>query len=327
MSDFPEVLSAVVDNVTDAMAKYINNLEIRLGIKNSAVPDTIDYLMKANPRGFLMNGKIVPSVASDDLTVAIKGMDGNDPSVANPVYCRIGDTVRSITSALSVTCANGTNWFNAGGDELATNENDYFVYLGYNATDGVTIGISRIPYANEYDDFSTTSTEYDYCAISNISNAVAGDDYEVVGRFAATLSATADFLWTVPTFTNKNLIQRPIYRTRWLNYSPVFSAATTMTYTSVTVEPAKYCIDYDNCSINLRCYGTTGGTATAFLIATLPIPSVDYFHGYAEVTDKSGQVGFFQGGYVSISAFKADKTVFGLGENRRIRTIFTFSLR
>jgi hypothetical protein len=39
-------------------------------------------------------------------------MNGSDPSVSNPVYIRIGDTVRSITSALSVTKNAGTNWFN-----------------------------------------------------------------------------------------------------------------------------------------------------------------------------------------------------------------------
>lgn len=172
------------------------------------------------PEGFLYNGKIVPSVASNNLTVAIKGLDGNDPSATNPVYVRIGDTVKSITSALSVTKNAGTNWFNAGATELATKEIDYFVYLGYNATDGVVIGFSRIPFAGEYSDFSTTSTNEKYCAISTITNAVAGDDYQNIGRFGATLSAGAGYTWSVPTFTNINLIQKAIYETRWLNYAP-----------------------------------------------------------------------------------------------------------
>jgi len=150
-------------------------------------------------------------VASNNLTLAIKGKDGNDPSSTNPVYVSIGGTPRAITSALSKTLNAGTNWFNAGSAELATKEIDYFVYLGYNATDGVVLGFSRIPYANEYDDFSATTTNEKYCAISTITNAAAGDDYVNIGRFAATLSAGAGYTWSVPTFTNKNLIQRPIF--------------------------------------------------------------------------------------------------------------------
>lgn len=175
-----------------------------------------------SPEGFLINGKIVVTDAAG-ITVAIKGMDGNDPSVSNPVYCRINGVVRSITAALSVTKADGTNWMNAGSAELATKEIDYFVYLGYNATDGVVIGFSRIPFANSYDDFSATTTNEKYCAISTITNAAATDYYNVIGRFAATLSAGAGYTWSVPTFTAKNLIQRPIYETRVLSIAGVYT--------------------------------------------------------------------------------------------------------
>jgi hypothetical protein len=78
------------------------------------------------------------------------------------------------------------------------------------------IGFSRIPHACSYDDFSATTTNEKYCAISTITNASATDYYENIGRFGATLSAGAGYTWTVPTFTAKNLIQRPIYETRFL---------------------------------------------------------------------------------------------------------------
>ncbi len=221
------------------------------------------------PRGFLINGKIVPSVANNDLTVAIKGLDGNDPSASNPVYCRIGDTVRAITAALSVTKADGTNWFNAGAAELAAREIDYFVYLGYNATDGVVVGFSRIPYASEYSQFSATTTNEKYCAISTITNAAAGDDYEVIGRFAATLSAGAGYTWTVPTFTNINLIQRPVYETRWLIWLPTYSANGSMTFTDTAL--GNYQIRYDTLFYQLNSYGTTGGVANNQILYTVPM--------------------------------------------------------
>lgn len=185
------------------------------------------------PQGYMVNGRIDVTVASSDLTVAIKTLSGNNPSTSEPVYVRIGDSVRSITSALSVTRNDGTNWFNSGSAELATLEVDYFVYLGYNATDGVVIGFSRIPFARRYGDFSATTTNERHCAISTITNATSTDYYENIGRFAATLSAGAGYTWAVPTFTALNLIQRPTYETRLLTYAPTivwYSANPTSTY-------------------------------------------------------------------------------------------------
>lgn len=225
------------------------------------------------PEGFLINGKIVPSVASNNLTVALKGLDGNDPSATNPVYCRINGVVRTITAALSVTKNAGTNWCNAGSAELATKEIDYFVYLGYNATDGVVIGFSRYPGANAYGDFSATSTNEKYCAISTITNAVATDYYEVIGRFAATLSAGAGYTWSVPTYTAKNLIQRPIYETRWLTWTPILSVSggTAPTYTATFQNRYKMARDtlYFDCSWD-NASGGTAGNGTGDIAITAP---------------------------------------------------------
>jgi hypothetical protein len=203
------------------------------------------------PEGFLINGKI-SVVDTAGITVAIKTLADEDPSASDPVYCRIDGVVRSITSALSVAKADGTNWMNAGSSELATQEIDYFVYLGYNATDGVVIGFSRYPGAGEYGDFSDTTTDEKYCAISTITNAAATDYYNVIGRFAATLSAGAGYTWSVPTFTAKNLIQRPIYETRWLEVTPIF--------TGFSTDPTTYNFRYKLVSdlLSMVYYGNTG---------------------------------------------------------------------
>jgi hypothetical protein len=224
------------------------------------------------PEGFLINGKIVPSVASNNLTVAIKGLDGNNPSATSPVYIRIGDTIRSITGALSVTKNAGTNWCNSGSTELATIEVDYFVYIGYNATDGVVIGFSRIPSASIYSDFSATSTNEKYAGISTITNAAAGDNYIVIGRFAATLSAGAGYTWTVPTFTTKNLIQRPIYESRWATYLPTYSADSG-TWTSVSGGIIRYRIAGNTVNVRVSVLGTTSASPTYIGITTPFVPA------------------------------------------------------
>jgi hypothetical protein len=224
----------------------------------------------------LINGYIIPSVASNNLTVAISTSPTSvvAPTATNPVFVWINGVLRPITSALSITRNAGTNWFNSGSAELATKEIDYFVYMGFNATDGVTLGFSRIPYARLYSDFSATTTNEKHCAISTITNAVAGDNYVNVGRFAATLSASASFNWSVPTFNNANLIQEPIYETRWLTWTPDYTQTGGMTFTSVTTTEANYKVLNRYVELNFRFDGTTGAAADAQIEFTVPfIPS------------------------------------------------------
>lgn len=275
-------------------------------------------------QGFLINGKIVPSVATDDLTVAVKTLAGADPSAASPVYCRIGDTVRSITAALSVTKNDATNWFNAGSAELATKEIDYFVYLGYNATDGVVIGFARIPHAQTYADFSTTTTNEKYAAISTITTAASTDQYENIGRFAATLSAGAGYTWTVPTFTGTNLINRPTLSTRWLSWQPVYAASGSQTYTSVTTTTAEYKITAHECKCALRAEGTTGGTPSTAVTASTPItPKIAGANAIFDacgLTDASNVAGIciVDGTAANLSFRRYDAANWGAGATRRI---------
>ena len=209
-------------------------------------------LMYQPPEGTMLNGKITPTDAAG-LTLTLQTLAGTAPSVTDPVYVMIGGTLRSITAALSVAKADATNWCNSGATELATKEIDYFAYLGYNATDGVVLGFSRIPSANIYSDFSATTTNEKYCAISDISNAVAGDNYVNIGRFAATLSAGAGYTWSVPTYTTKNLIQRPIYETRVLDYIPtLYGTGGSIGSATTVIEFADYKIEMDKCFVQAQ---------------------------------------------------------------------------
>ena len=216
-------------------------------------------LLAANPLG-LVNGKFVVTVAGNNLSLALKTLAGTDPTAADRVRVRIGDVTRNITAALSVSKNAGTNWCNAGSAELAAQEVDYFIYLGYNAALAeVVLGFSRIPWANLYSDFSSSSTAESYCGLSTTVNAASGDNYVNVGRFAASLSAGAGYTWSVPAFTNTNLIQRPIYASRWLTWNPTLtgfsSAPTNVSY--------RYLLDGASRRITLEFRQGTAGTSNA----------------------------------------------------------------
>ena len=293
--------SKTATNVLHAATTYAHTTaeEVRMVVPAAefdnfmATPGTDGVYPLNAPQGFLINGKISVTDTGSGLTVAIKTLAGTDPSASDPVYCRIGDTVRTISAALSVTKADGTNWCNAGSSELATKEIDYFVYLGYNATDGVVIGFSRIPSASQYSDFSTTTTNEKYCAISTITTAASTDYYEVVGRFAATLSAGAGYTWSVPTFTAQNLIQRPIYETRTLSFTPTItvSAGTAPTYTGaftnnyqVVGAKLKFSSYWSNTAAG------TAGAGTNPIFSTIPfiVSGTWGILGYGDVFESGG---------------------------------------
>ncbi len=187
------------------------------------------------PQGFLINGKISVTDAAG-ITVAIKTLAGTDPSATDPVYIRIGDTVRTISSALSKALADGVNYMNAGSAELATKEIDYFVHIGWNASASTPfIGWARIPCTSIADiaSYNTIDAKSLMCSQTSADGLVNADYMEVVGRFAATLSAGAGYTWSVPTYTAINLIQRPIFETRTLEWvTSIAEAQSAITYTT-----------------------------------------------------------------------------------------------
>lgn len=167
--------------------------------------------------GQLRNGKISVTLSGSNLVVAVKTLANADPSVNDPVKIMIDGVDRSITSALSVTATAGTNWFNAGSTELATRTINYFIYIGYNSTDGVTLGFSPIPWARIYSNFSTSSTSMRHCRISTTTNASATDTYIVVGNFDAILSGTNN--WTACS----NLILSNLRNSKKIIWAPTLS--------------------------------------------------------------------------------------------------------
>lgn len=243
---------------------------------------------------------------------------GNVPiSPTSPAYVYIGAAWRELTAQPTTpTMANGTNWFNSGSAELATKEIDYFVYLGYNAIDGVVMGVSRIPYATKYSDFSTTSTNEKYCRIGNIAHASANDEYHVIGRFAATLSAGAGYTWSLPGFTPLNLIQHPIHETRQLSWAPVMTSQGGVP-TSETVNNAKYLLRYSTMYVWLDVTITNKGTATGYVQHTIPFSSAFLSSGGGQDVTTGVAIAYYVGTNIAY-ILKYDATTEWVNNNRPV---------
>ena len=278
VADFPHAIKAFdvrTDGIDDVLATDINQAY-------SEIESIEAWLYKNLSQGMMLNGRLSVTATSDGLTVGLHTLAGIDPTSDDPIIARIGDAVHSISATLSVTLANGTNWFNSGRAELAAQEVDYFPYLGYNDTNGVVIGPARIPYANRYDDFSTSDDSEKHCEISNTSDATSSDYYEVIGRFAATLSCSSDgYVWTVPTFTAKNLINRPIYETRVLTWA---LQPTNLTISDGTIYPCIYHVSgrklLINASINFGASTSVSGVIGITFPFTLKNAQVPLHTGF-----------------------------------------------
>jgi hypothetical protein len=208
--------------------------------------------------------KFTPTVATNNLTLTLTHMDGTTPSASRPLWFRIGDTMRAVTAALSVTITAGAASF-AHGTELAAKEMDYFAYVSWRAaSSAVVLGFSRLPYATLYSDFSATANTQNYAPFSTAPAAT--DDVVNIGMFAASNSGTASFNWSVPTFNSRNLVQRPCYETRNL----VYVATNTGFTATIPTGTYNYRIINKTCRVYVR--QTVNGTsnATGFTIS-LPI--------------------------------------------------------
>lgn len=243
------------------------------------VSDSIAYRW-INPRpqpvdGTVENGKFVVTISSNDLVVTIVDKAGNTPTATSPVNVWIDGLKRSVTSALSVTVADGADTFGAGGVETAAKAIDYFVYLSWRtASSAVVFGISRIPWATLYSHFSGTSTNATYAAFST---APASTDVVVnIGRFRATLSAGAGYTWTSVSQsapTAENTVQRPIFETSILTFLPV-GTASSGTITTMGTCSGKYQLMGANLSFECSLAITTNGTGAGYFKSSLPFTHI-----------------------------------------------------
>lgn len=247
--------------------------------------------------------KITPTVSANDLILTLTHMDGTTPSTSRPLWFRIGSTWRSVVAALTRTLADGTNWGNAGAPELGGKAIDWFPYVVWDSnSSAVGLTYSRIPYARLVSDFSSTTTNEKYCA--GYSDFTSTDEVECIGRFEATLSLVAtSYLWTVPTYTNLNLIQSKIDYTRDLDFANVW---TNLTVGNATLY-AKYNIHGRKAFVRIGIVlGSTSsvGTAPSVLLPFFPSTLGTTFEHFGEVIIRDTGTALFNGtAYLISGAF------------------------
>lgn len=216
--------------------------------------------------------QISPSIASNNLTLAIKTLSGNNASAAEPIVFIIAGVGHTLTAALSVTVNAGTNIFNAGAAELMTNDIDFFVYIGWRAASSTLfVIISRIPYARTYADFSVTSTNEKYGAYSGSAPA-STDVVRVIGRFAARNSGAASFNWSIPSAF---VVHEPIFETRVLNWVPQWTNLTVGNGT----QTAKYQIKDETLEFHQEVVFGSTSAISGDISHTLPISRATHYAG------------------------------------------------
>ena len=250
-------------------------------ITNARITDLRVYagidLLKVFPypisEGSMINGKIVTSVASNNLTVALKTLAGNDPSATDPVYIQIGGGLRSVTSALSIVMNAGTtNRFNSGKAELTGKDVDYFLFALWDVTNSV-VRLVACPfgYHKFYSEFSSTSTADNFGQVSSGSPS-ATDPVCVIGRYNAILTfSTPNYNWSIGT---SYIVQGPIDETRVLQFTSVVGADAPMTISAITgTDCQRYQIKGRMMKVMMDLVVTTGGSASNTIKPTHPRPA------------------------------------------------------
>lgn len=106
------------------------------------------------------------------------------------------------------------------------------------------------------------STKYFYII------AVADTLLTVVGDGAVVVENTATYPITAIYFSR---IMRPFSFPVWFSYTPTYGGEGSMTFTETTSQIKRFCLHGKHCILDLSSGGTTGGSASTYITATLPI--------------------------------------------------------
>jgi len=121
-------------------------------------------------------------------------------------------------------------------------------------------------------------------------------------------------------------IENPQSFPGWFNYTSSYSAAGSMTYTSVNTDIAKFRVEGTKCSVMIGARGTTGGTANTYISISLTINTSnnvgDFISGGgAMVYDSGSKAGIFYFRHTEqeVRVEKYDGSNWGLGAVKDVK--------
>ena len=173
------------------------------------------------PDSYGTNYQITSSIGSNNLTIALKGLDGNDPSATNPVIIRAGNGQIVLTSALSITITAAMgDIFTWDAGKIQANDTQLFIYyINNNGT--AQLGASPDPMlttvaTNFWDlvpNAQTGTAQFKNIVMSGTRNAT--NSCRVIGRLQ--VNQLDNNNWQIPTVSN--VVNYPIYTTDWLTWT------------------------------------------------------------------------------------------------------------
>lgn len=185
-----------------------------------------------------------------------------------------------------------------------------FTISGVDVTSKFTKG-TRIKLTND------SSTKYFFVQSSSFSTdttvtVYGGTDYTLVSGAI--------------TNTFYSYAQNPQGYPTWFDYTPTYTGSASMTFTSVTTNEAKCKADGASLTVSVYAAGTTGGTASTELNASLPVASTSTnLRAGAYIRDGAAdRVGYSAVTSDQLRVFKADVSNWGLGTTREMGAIVTY---
>ena len=207
-------------------------------------------------------------------------------------------------------------FFNEGNGEeqLQIASGDGWVASGetwtYASATTFTISGDKTAKYNKGDKIKLENTSVKYFYIVDVSYSSPNTTITVTGGTDYTL---ANSTIASPYYSKQNPTDFP----HFFNYTPTYSASGSMTFTSVTTRKAIFSIVHNQVNVILDFTGTTGGTASTGITATLPVTASDGFNrqGVA-INDNSVKLGFSLIDSSGATFYRSDQSNWGLGSSK-----------
>jgi hypothetical protein len=305
---FTKTTKSAGDTITSAhyntFQDELVNVQTKVGINSSAVVTSHDYLLRN-----------IPDQESDCLINTDKKVQFRDSAI----YIQ-SDVDGYINIVADIGVKINGRMVSVGGwiKEInsATRTGNHVFTLPVDATDVIGKG-TRIKYkeAGGSDEYGVVISATESGGVTTVTLAT-NTDYTMAGN-------PVDGLW----YSNE---ASPVGYPTWFVYAPSYAGSGSMTFTSVSSTLAKFSVAGLSCTVCLLAVGTTGGTASNTLKASLPIPcdadNGDYRYG-AVSADPSTSVSafaFIDSNYIQVR--KGDASNYGLGANRGMGGTFIYGI-